>query len=62
MQYATHPRRALESLGKLFTGGKQETTMDQFLATRWLYWRKRREADRRSRAHGRATTGKASAA
>ena len=46
LQYLLHPERALKTVFNFFSRRKQETNMDQFLSTKWLYFKKQREADR----------------
>jgi radical SAM superfamily enzyme YgiQ (UPF0313 family) len=49
LQYLLHPERAIKTVFNFFSRRKQETNMDQFLSTKWLYFKKQREADRNTK-------------
>jgi anaerobic magnesium-protoporphyrin IX monomethyl ester cyclase len=49
LQYLLRPQRAARTLYNFVTRQKQETNMDQFLSTKWLYYKKQREASRAKR-------------
>ncbi len=49
LQYLLRPGRALRTLRKLLTRAEQETNMEQFLSTKWMYFKKQREAERGKR-------------
>ena len=57
LQYALRPQRAIKTLYHFLTRAKQETNMEQFLSTKWMYFRKRREALRGIRAATRVLPG-----
>jgi len=46
LQYLLRPQRALRTLYNFVTRRKQETNMEQFLSTKWLYFKKQREVER----------------
>jgi radical SAM superfamily enzyme YgiQ (UPF0313 family) len=46
IEYATRPQRLVKTLFNFVSKRSQETNMEQFLGTKLLYWRKRREAER----------------
>ena len=49
LSYLTRPQRAVKTLWNMITKKSQETNMDQFLGTKWLYFKKRREVAKTSR-------------
>jgi anaerobic magnesium-protoporphyrin IX monomethyl ester cyclase len=55
LQYLLRPQRAVRTLLQLVTRAKQETNMEQFLGTKWMYFKKRREVARLAR--GAAPSG-----
>ena len=46
LQYLLRPQRAFKTLYNFVTRRKQETNMEQFLSTKWLYFKKQREVER----------------
>jgi len=48
IQYAKHPQRLLRIAYNFVKNRKQETNMEQFLHTKWLYFKKQREAQRQA--------------
>ena len=49
LSFLTRPQRAVKTLWNMISKKSQETNMDQFLGTKWLYFKKRREVARTSR-------------
>ena len=53
LQYLLHPERAFKLLYNVVRSRRQETNMEQFLGTKWLYFKKKREAERQAASlHG----------
>jgi hypothetical protein len=51
LQYLLRPQRVFKTLYNFVTRRKQETNMEQFLSTKWLYFKKQREVERAKRRH-----------
>ena len=63
IQYLLRPQRLLKILWNVAAREQQETNLEQFLGTKWLYWKKRRETQRRQRlASGTASAPERDAA
>lgn len=49
ISYLSRPQRAIKTFWNVISKKSQETNMDQFLGTKWLYFKKRREVSKASR-------------